>query len=246
MSQHYFKKLIQQHIEDMPTDVTPIVNMETVSSESLARYIDHTNLKAESTQTDIEVLCQQALQHKFAAVCVHPTWVPLCVDTLAGKNIAICSVVAFPFGATTTENKVLETEELVAMGAGEIDMVLNIGRLKNYEYSLVYDEITQVVDTAQGAVVKVILETCLLNEAEKIAACVLSKEAGAHFVKTSTGTNKAGATVEDVSLMRRVVGSQMGVKAAGGIKSYQTALAMLAAGANRIGSSSGPDLIGNP
>ncbi|MBN1465355.1 deoxyribose-phosphate aldolase [candidate division KSB1 bacterium] len=208
-----------------------------MNGETIARFIDHTLLKPEATQAMILQLCQEAKQFNFASVCVNPIWVPLCAEVLDDSDVLICTVVGFPLGANTTESKALEAEELVSLGAAEIDMVLNIGNLKDKDYSSVYDDVLQVVDAADDAVVKVIIETCLLNEEEKIAACVLCKEAGAHFVKTSTGFNRSGATIQDVELLRRVVGSEIGVKAAGGIRDYRTAVAMLKAGASRIGAS---------
>lgn len=244
MSQHYFEKLIDQAAERIQSvKAAPVISLDELTKESLAGYIDHTLLKPEATSDDIVTLCEEARQYNFASVCVHPSWVMNCIEHLEGATVLICSVAGFPLGAHTSETKALEAEELVSLGVQEIDMVLNIGRLKEKDYTFVFEDIQQVVDAAGGAQVKVILETCLLNEREKIAGCVLSKEAGAHFVKTSTGFNKAGATVKDIELMRRVVGPDMGVKAAGGVRDYATAMAMLSAGANRIGASASVDIV---
>lgn len=238
MSQHYFEKLVAQTQAELAfRTAAPVIDIESLNGETIARFIDHTLLKPEATQAMILQLCQEAKQFNFASVCVNPIWVPLCAEVLDDSDVLICTVVGFPLGANTTESKALEAEELVSLGAAEIDMVLNIGNLKDKDYSSVYDDVLQVVDAADDAVVKVIIETCLLNEEEKIAACVLCKEAGAHFVKTSTGFNRSGATIQDVELLRRVVGSEIGVKAAGGIRDYRTAVAMLKAGASRIGAS---------
>ena len=244
MSQHYFEKLIDQAAERIQSiTAEAVVAVDELSKEALAGYIDHTLLKPEATSDDIITLCEEAKQYTFASVCVHPSWVMNCLELLEGSPVIMCSVVGFPLGSNTSETKALEAEELVSLGVKEIDMVLNVGRLKEKDYTFVFEDIQQVVDTAGGADVKVILETCLLNEREKIAGCVLSKEAGAHFVKTSTGFSKAGATVQDIQLMRRVVGPEMGVKAAGGIRDYNTAIAMLRAGATRIGASASVDIV---
>ncbi len=244
MSKHYFSKLIEKEIarlESMPQP--PEIDVSDLDGDKLAAFIDHTNLKPEATRADIIALCEEAKQFHFASVCVNPSWVPLCVEQLEGSEVLICAVVGFPLGANTSENKAIEAEELVELGAREIDMVLNIGRLKDEDYTFVYEDILQVVDAAKKAHVKVILETCLLQENEIIAGCVLGKEAGAHFVKTSTGFNKAGATIHAVSLMRRTVGEGMGVKAAGGIRTREAALAMIKAGASRIGASASVTIV---
>ncbi len=243
MSQHYFEKLIDQAAEKVQSKAAPVVSVDELSKEELAGYIDHTLLKPEASSDDIVTLCEEAKQYKFASVCVHPSWVMNCLESLEGSSVIVCSVVGFPLGSNTSETKALEAEELVSMGAKEIDMVLNIGRLKEKDYTYVFEDIQQVVDASGDAHVKVILETCLLTEREKMAGCVLAKEAGAHFVKTSTGFSKAGATVEDVQLMRRIVGPELGVKAAGGIRDYNTALTMLRAGANRIGASASVSIV---
>lgn len=212
--------------------------------QPLAAYIDHTLLKPEATQADIIKLCHEAIEHQFAAVCVNPQWVKLAAQQLKDSNVGIATVVGFPLGATTTFTKVAETRDAIANGATEIDMVLNIGALKSGEELTVYHDIKQVVFAAnQQASVKVIIETALLTEAEKVLACKLAKEAGADYVKTSTGFAQGGATIADVQLMREVVGPQIGVKASGGIRDRATAEAMLAAGATRIGTSSGVKIV---
>ncbi len=205
--------------------------------EVAARYIDHTLLKPEATRQQIEKLCTEAAEFEFASVCVNPTWVSYCRHLLRGTRVLVCTVVGFPLGATTTEVKVYETQQCVEQGACEIDMVINIGRLKSGEYDFVAQDIHAVVTAAQPAHVKVILENCYLSDEEKIKACLLAREARAHFVKTSTGFGPSGAKIEDVALMRRVVGGQLGVKAAGGIREYETASKMIAAGASRLGAS---------
>lgn len=212
--------------------------------QPLAAYIDHTLLKPEATQADIIKLCHEAIEHQFAAVCVNPQWVKLATQQLKDSNVGIATVVGFPLGATTTFTKVAETRDAIANGETEIDMVLNIGALKSGEELTVYHDIKQVVFAAnQQASVKVIIETALLTEAEKVLACKLAKEAGADYVKTSTGFAQGGATIADVQLMREVVGPQIGVKASGGIRDRATAEAMLAAGATRIGTSSGVKIV---
>ena len=244
MSQHYFEKLVAQTQAELAfRTAAPVTDIESLTSDTIARFIDHTMLRPEATQAMILQLCQEAKQFNFATVCVNPVWVSLCVELLEDSDVLTCTVVGFPLGANTTESKALEAEELVSLGAAEIDMVLNIGNLKDKDYSSVYDDVLQVVDAADDAIVKVIIETCLLNEEEKIAACVLCKEAGAHYVKTSTGFGKSGATTQDVELLRRVVGPEIGVKAAGGIRDYRTAVSMLKAGASRIGTSAGVTVV---
>jgi len=205
----------------------------------IARYIDHTLLKPEATRAQILQLCAEARQFGFAAVCVNPFWVRTCAEQLAGTAVRIASVVGFPLGATVPEAKVYETRRVILNGADEIDMVINIGALKGGENSLVEADIAGVVLACQegGAHCKVIIEAGLLSDEEKARACELAKAAGADFVKTSTGFAASGATAADVALMRRVVGPELGVKAAGGIRSYEDAQKMVAAGATRIGAS---------
>ncbi|MDN3438115.1 deoxyribose-phosphate aldolase [Planococcus sp. APC 3900] len=207
---------------------------------NIASYIDHTLLKPESTESQVIQLCKEAAEFKFASVCVNPTWVETAAAELAGTEVKVCTVIGFPLGASTPETKAFETTDAISKGAGEIDMVLNVGALKSGNTDHVKKDIEAVVNAAKGkAIVKVILETCLLTDEEKAAASQLSKEAGADFVKTSTGFSTGGATVEDVKLMRETVGPDLGVKASGGVRSLEDVQAMIEAGATRIGASSG-------
>ncbi|MDD3966098.1 MAG: deoxyribose-phosphate aldolase [Candidatus Neomarinimicrobiota bacterium] len=205
----------------------------------LAKYIDHTLLKAESTQNDLDKICSEALQYGFAAVCVNPCNVAYCAGKLKGSRVKVASVIGFPLGASVPLIKELETLRAMVDGAEEFDMVINIGALKDRNDEAVFNDIRTVVHAAEGKTVKVIIETGLLSPEEKIRACRLALKAGAHFVKTSTGFGKGGATVEDVRLMKKTVGDAMQVKASGGVRSYEDALAMIEAGATRIGTSSG-------
>jgi deoxyribose-phosphate aldolase len=211
----------------------------------LAKYIDHTLLKPDATPEQIMSLCREAKENHFASVCVNSCWVRLCAELLRGTNVKICSVVGFPLGAMIPEAKAFEAECAIENGASEIDMVINIGALKARDLRMVAKDIHGVVETAHesGALVKVIIETCLLTKEEKVIACLLSKTAHADFVKTSTGFSTGGATEEDVALMRKVVGDEIGVKASAGIRSREDAEKMIAAGANRLGTSSGMKII---
>ncbi|KYC71262.1 deoxyribose-phosphate aldolase [Heyndrickxia coagulans] len=210
---------------------------------NLAAYIDHTLLKPEATEKDILKLTAEAAQYHFASVCINPYWVKLAARELAGTGVKVCTVIGFPLGATTAETKAFETKKAIGDGADEIDMVINIGALKSGNTEAVEADIRAVVEAAQGKLVKVIIETCLLTNEEKELACRLSVKAGAHFVKTSTGFSTGGATVEDVKLMRQTVGDKAGVKASGGIHTKAEAEAMIEAGATRIGSSSGVKIV---
>lgn len=210
-------------------------NVDKIDSKDLARIIDHTYLKPDGDRAQIEKLCAEARKYKFASVCVNTTMVHLASELLKDSDVNVCAVIGFPLGAGTTASKVFEAQEAVRCGAVEVDMVINVGALKSKDFALVEYDIRKVVEGVEGTLVKVIIETCLLTDEEKIIACALSKAAGAHFVKTSTGFSKGGATVEDVALMRRVVGSEMGVKASGGIRDTETAIAMVKAGASRLG-----------
>jgi deoxyribose-phosphate aldolase len=243
MSQAALAALIQEKTREVLAAETPAATLAPpeLSAEQMARTIDHTLLKPEATESQIRQLCQEALTYRFASVCVNPTWVTLCAKLLAGSAVKTCTVAGFPLGATLTEIKATETAAVIRQGAQEVDMVLNVGRLKDQAYQVVYDDIAAVVAAAkpQGVVVKVIIETFLLTEAEKIAASILTQAAGADFVKTATGFNGGGATVADVQLMRRTVGPTMGVKAAGGIRTTLDAQQMIAAGATRLGASAG-------
>lgn len=205
--------------------------------KDLARMIDHTLLKAEATEAQVKTLCEEARANHFASVCINPSYVPLAASLLQGSDVMVCTVIGFPLGATDSQTKADETRHAVASGADEIDMVINVGALKSQNSAKVEADIRAVVQAAQGKTVKVILETALLNDAEKVLACQLSEKAGAHFVKTSTGFGPSGATEADVSLMRRTVRPDMEVKASGGIRDQETALKMIRAGATRIGAS---------
>ena len=211
----------------------------------LARLIDHTLLRPGATQQDIETLCREAVEYRFGAVCVNPAWVPLAAAMLKGSGVAVCAVVAFPLGATTADVKAYEARRAIANGAREIDGVMNIGALKSGNLDEFRRDIEAVtVSCREGGVLsKVIIEAALLTDDEKVSACVIAQAAGADFVKTSTGFGPGGATVADVALMRRVVGSGMGVKASGGIRDLTKTLEMVAAGATRIGTSAGVRIV---
>jgi deoxyribose-phosphate aldolase len=211
----------------------------------LAKLIDHTLLKPEATKQQIEQLCAEAKLYRFASVCINPCYVPLCAHLLKETSVKVCTVIGFPLGATSTATKVFEAEQALRDGAHELDMVINVGMLKSGETEYVENDIFGVVTTARrfNALTKVILEVCLLTDEEKVKGCLLAKRAGADFVKTSTGFSKSGATVSDVALMRRVVGTAMGVKAAGGVRSREEALAMVASGADRIGASASVKIV---
>ncbi len=218
-----------------------------MNKQELAKYIDHTILKPEAQQSAIEKLCDEASQYGFASVCVNPCYVPLCVEKLKGSGVDVCTVIGFPLGANATRTKAQEAALAASQGATELDMVINVGALKDGKEDYVEQDIQAVVDAVAEvnpkALVKVIIETCLLTDDEKRIACRLSKAAGAHFVKTSTGFSKGGATVEDIALMRAEVGPDMGVKASGGIKNYEHTMAMIEAGASRIGASAGVAIV---
>lgn len=205
----------------------------------LNKYIDHTLLKPDASQEQIETLIEEAKKYDFASVCVNPTWVNFAAQALKATDVKVCTVIGFPLGANTPELKAFETSDAIQNGANEIDMVINIGALKSRNFDLVERDIRAVVEAAKGTLVKVIIETCLLTDDEKVKACQIAQKAGADFVKTSTGFSTGGATVEDIALMRKTVGPDMGVKASGGARSYEDALAFIKAGATRIGASSG-------
>jgi deoxyribose-phosphate aldolase len=211
----------------------------------VASMIDHTLLKPDATRADIEALCREALQFRFATVCVNPTWVALAAKLLAGSGVGVCSVVGFPLGATSPDVKGYETQRAIFDGAREIDMVINIGALKSGDLRLVERDIESVTGPCRacGALSKVIIEAALLTDDEKVTACTLAKAAGADYVKTSTGFASGGATAADVALMRRVVGAEMGVKAAGGVRDLEGLNAMVAAGATRVGASAGVKIV---
>ncbi|MCI6871447.1 deoxyribose-phosphate aldolase [Streptococcus hyointestinalis] len=210
---------------------------------SINTYIDHTLLKPESTQEQIKQLTDEAKAYHFASVCVNPTWVAYAKEQLKDSDVKVCTVIGFPLGATTSQTKAFETQDAIANGADEVDMVINIGKLKSKQYDEVEDDIRAVVEASGDKLVKVIIEACLLTNDEKVKACQLSVAAGADYVKTSTGFSLHGATIEDVALMRQTVGPDIGVKAAGGARSLADAEAFIAAGATRIGTSAGVAIV---
>ncbi len=229
----------------LPFTLKDLTLNETLKSAELAAYIDHTVLKPDTTAEKIRQLCAEARDNQFASVCINSVYVPLAAELLIGTAVKVCTVVGFPLGASYAAVKAYEAEMSIREGATEIDMVLQIGALKAEEYTAVYDDITAVVETAHAhhALVKVIIETCLLTNREKVAACLIAQKAGADFVKTSTGFSSGGATTTDIALMRAVVGPHIGVKASGGIRNRADALAMIAAGATRLGTSAGVSII---
>ena len=247
----------ERNIVDQPLAVKKIVEngAERISAGkgiggelndiSLARMIDHTMLKPEATPEEITTLCEEAKKYNFASVCINPSFVPLCSKLLKGTQVKVCTVIGFPLGATTTATKRAEAEEVLNEGAQEIDMVINIGKLKTGDYKYVFNDINQVVLAAKrkNAVAKVIIETALLSDEEKVKACLISKEAKADFVKTSTGFSKGGATAGDIALMRYVVGSSVGVKASGGVRTTEDAEEMIRSGADRIGASASVKIV---
>lgn len=211
---------------------------------NIAKMIDHTLLKADAQKDQIITICEEAKTYNFASVCVNPTWVKLASELLAGTEVKVCTVIGFPLGATTSTTKAFETEDAIKNGATEVDMVINIGALKDKNYDLVREDIKAVVEAAKGkALTKVIIETSLLNDEEKEIACKLAVEAGTDFVKTSTGFSTGGATVADIALMRKTVGPDIGVKASGGVRSSEDTEKMVEAGATRIGASSGVAIV---
>ena len=215
----------------------------SLTREELASYIDHTLLKPEASREQIRAVCNEAKQYHFASVCVNSCWVPLIAEELKGSGVSVCCVIGFPLGASLSSVKAFEAREAVAAGAQEIDMVINIGAVKSGGWELVREDIAAVNAAKGTAKLKVIIETCLLTDEEKVRVCQIAKEVGADFVKTSTGFSTGGATVHDVELMRRTVGPEMGVKASGGIRTLADALAMIEAGASRLGASAGVKII---
>jgi deoxyribose-phosphate aldolase len=236
--------LVRQAMEAGASRFSATLGIKHVDGD-VARLIDHTLLKPDATQSQIAQLCHEARQYSFATVCVNPTHVKLCHDLLRDSDVAVCTVVGFPLGATPPEVKAYEAQQSIDDGATEVDMVINIGALKGGEFDLVERDIAMVTRTCHnnGAICKVIIEAALLTEQEKVKACELAKKAGADYVKTSTGFGPGGATVADVALMRRVVGPEMGVKAAGGIRNLADAKGMVEAGATRIGASAGVKIV---
>ncbi|GGC92121.1 deoxyribose-phosphate aldolase [Thalassobacillus devorans] len=212
--------------------------------ENIAKYIDHTQLKPDTPQEKIDQVCQEAKEYEFASVCVNPYWVNHCYEQLKDTNVKVCTVIGFPLGANTKEVKAFETKQAIEKGATEIDMVINVGAIKSKDYETVQADIEAVVREAEDkALVKVIIETSLLTDDEKVKACELAVKAGADYVKTSTGFSGGGATVEDIKLMRATVGPELGVKASGGVRDFEATKAMIDAGATRIGASSGIQII---
>ena len=216
-----------------------------IAVKNLSGMIDHTLLKPDATTSEIKQLCEEAIQYRFASVCVNPSYVEYCFNLIKSSTVKVCTVIGFPLGATTTQSKIFEAEEAVKNGAEELDMVINIGKLKDKDCEYVFNDIKVIADLSKKHLCtsKVIIETCLLSDEEKIITCLLSKAAGANFVKTSTGFSKGGATVHDVTLMKFVVGDKLQVKASGGVRSYEDAVAMVNAGATRLGASAGVKII---
>lgn len=247
----------ERNVVDQPTAVKNIIDNgadriaaglgvgEELTNRDIAKMIDHTLLRPEATPEEIKKLCEEARTYGFASVCVNPCYVPLCRELLKNSDVKVCTVIGFPLGATTTEVKRFEAEQALKNGAQEIDMVINIGMLKSGNYQYVFNDINQVVLAAKrfNAICKVIIETALLTDEEKVKACLISKEAKADFVKTSTGFSKGGATAGDVALMKYVVGSSVGVKASGGIRTADDARLMIKSGADRIGASASVKII---
>lgn len=214
-----------------------------MKKNEIAAMIDHTLLKANATDDQIVKLCGEAKENRFASVCVNPCHVARAAELLKGSGIAVCTVIGFPLGAGTTETKVFETKDAIAKGANEVDMVIDVGALKSGRYDDVRGQIREVVTTANGTLVKVIIETCYLTDEEKVIACKASAEAGADYVKTSTGFGGGGATVEDVALMKKSIPASMKVKASGGIHTYAQAVALVEVGASRLGASAGITIV---
>ena len=235
---------VQQVVQAGAARVTATLGTQPTET-NVARLIDHTLLKPDASQDQIAQLCYEARANHFASVCVNPTYVRLCAQLLKGSDVKVCTVVGFPLGATPATVKAYESQQAIRDGATEIDMVINIGAVKSHDYRAVHEDIAAVTRAAHAgnALVKVIIETALLTDEEKVIACQLAKAAGADFVKTSTGFGPGGATVADVALMRRVVGAEMGVKASGGVRDYADAQAMIQAGATRIGASAGVRIV---
>ena len=247
----------ERNVVDQPTAVKSIIENGAdriaagigigyeLTDKSVARRIDHTLLKAEATPDDVKQLCSEALQYEFASVCINPSYVPLSYSMLKDSVVKVCTVIGFPLGATTTAAKKAGAEEAIVNGAEEVDMVINVGMLKQGEFDYVFNDINQVVLTAKRnrAICKVIIETSLLTDEEKVKACVIAKEAKADFVKTSTGFSTGGATASDIALMKYVVGSSVGVKASGGIRSKEDADEMIKSGADRIGASASVKIV---
>ena len=215
-----------------------------MNKQELAKLIDHTLLKPDAKEDDIKKLCEEAINYKFYSVCINPCYIELAKNFLKNSDIKICTVISFPLGASTTSIKIIEALEAAKIGADEIDMVMNIGMFKSKKYDYIYEEISSIKKIIKDKILKVIIETAILNDEEKIKASEIVKKSGADFVKTSTGFSQGGATKEDILLIRKVVGDNFGIKASGGIKSYEQAIELINAGATRIGSSSSVKIIG--
>ncbi|MFW6238680.1 MAG: deoxyribose-phosphate aldolase [Bacillota bacterium] len=246
LTEEIYKKVMSEIEEknDVSSGSQTYQNKTTAVNGDIASLIDHTILSPDATVEDVKKVCAEAREYNFASVCVNPDYVSLVHDELNNSNVKICTVIGFPLGATTTKSKVCEAKEAIENGAQELDMVINVGALKSGKFDKVKRDIEEVVVAARGrALVKVIIEACLLTDGEKVKACSLAKVAGADFVKTSTGFSSGGATVEDIELMRETVGPDMGVKASGGIRDYKKAKAMIDAGATRIGASGSVDIV---
>ena len=239
------ENIISEILNQFKSSYKEKTELPEISESDLAKMIDHTLLKPDATESEIKKLCDEARQFNFASVCVNPCWVDYCFDQLKDTEVKVCTVIGFPLGANHTSIKLQETETAIADGAEEIDMVLNIGQLKSGNYEYVFSEIEKIAHITKKnlAILKVIIETCLLTDEEKIIASIISKEAGADFIKTSTGFSKGGATLFDVALMNYAVDGKIKVKASGGIRSREDALKMIAAGASRIGTSSGVKIL---
>ena len=237
-------ELIRKVTEEVCAQIGSKMEKGDLSPSSLAKYVDHTLLKPEASEDDVRKVCDEAKKHLFASVCVNPNHIRFVAEQLEGSGVAPCVVIGFPLGATTPEVKAEETQAVIALGAKEVDMVVNIGAIKSGKWPLVKRDIEAVVEAAKGkALVKVIIETCLLTDEEKVRVCATAKLAGADYVKTSTGFSTGGATKEDVALMRQTVGPLIGVKASGGVRDYETAVTMIKAGATRLGTSSGVAIV---
>jgi len=243
MNNSQLEKIISQELQTVQKEYSFIEKDIDIKPIEVAQYIDHTLLKSTATVQDIKLLCRQAKENNFFSVCVNSAYVSLAKEELRSSKVKVATVIGFPLGVCDSSVKVYETQSALDDGADEFDMVINVGMLKSLDYEYVYREIKDIVEQADKKIVKVIIETCYLTREEKIAACVISKLAGAHFVKTSTGFGTGGATMEDVSLMKFVVGEDVKVKAAGGIKDYDTAKKMIACGAQRLGASAGIKII---
>ena len=245
VSQENIDKILHEFLEREVASISERIGIQESKNINIAGKIDHTILKPEASPSEINTLCEEALKYNFASVCVNPSYVTQCYGLLKGSKVKVCTVIGFPLGATTTETKVFEAVQAIKNGAGEVDMVINIGMLKVRKYDYFYNDIKSVVSAAKenNAIIKVIIETCLLTDSEKVIACLICKEAGADFVKTSTGFSSGGANANDVALMKYIVGKDLGVKASGGIRSKLDAEIMIASGADRIGTSSGVKIV---